>query len=376
MTLLVLVVVSLVDNPVALPSPSSGSDRRDSFYVSTTGSDRNNGSAAAPWATLQHAADMVKPGTAVHVAPGVYSAVTTKKSGTAGARIRFISDSKWAAKIRSYGVDQAWLNNGNYVDIMGFDISGNGRLGILNLGSFVRIVGNNVHDIPASCTSNGGAGIDNGNYSASDDDVIGNVVHDIGNLSEDCTHVHGIYHSNLRGHIVANISYRNQGWGIHLWHAADNVVIANNLVFGNRQGGIVVGAGDAPGGITASSMVVVNNMVLDHRVANNGIGIYEYGQTGTNNRYANNLVWNNSREIVLKNGLRATGTVERDPLLVNFKAEGGGDYHPRPGSPAMRAGAAIEPSFPDFDGASRPQNAPPDIGVFQSGPRTASWPWM
>ena len=44
-----------------------------------------------------------------------------------------------------------------------------------------------------------------------------------------------------------NIVYRTSGWGIHLWHAPyHRLTIANNLVFNNANGGIVVGAGDGP----------------------------------------------------------------------------------------------------------------------------------
>jgi len=44
------------------------------------------------------------------------------------------------------------------------------------------------------------AGIDNANYEASDDDVTGNLVHNIGaTLTVKCGTVQGIYHSNLRG---------------------------------------------------------------------------------------------------------------------------------------------------------------------------------
>ena len=55
------------------------------YYVATTGSNSANGSATAPWATIQQAANMVAPGDTVHVAPGQYNAaVTTSHSGTAG----------------------------------------------------------------------------------------------------------------------------------------------------------------------------------------------------------------------------------------------------------------------------------------------------
>lgn len=362
-------------NPPPATAPSA-----NEFYVSQDGSDSNSGTSGSPWATLQHAAQMVSPGTVVHVAPGTYSGVTTTVSGGPSARIRFISDVKWGAKVRTTGLPQVWQNNASYIDIMGFDISGDGRLGILNEGSFVTMVGNLVHDIPAAGNAAdglGGAGIDNDNYSASDNDVIGNVVHDIGNPVSPSTEIQGIYHANLRGHIVNNIVYRAQAWGIHLWHAANRVIVANNLVFQNGEGGIIIGAGDAPGGITNDNTTVVNNMVIDHHSSwGAGLAIYEYGSTGTSNMYLNNLVWNNSQEIVLQHGLVSAGTINSDPLLVNYQPDGSGDYHLQPNSPAINAGTTTDCPDLDFDGAPRPFGAGPDIGVYEFGATAATWPWM
>jgi hypothetical protein len=164
---------------------------------------------------------MAKPSTTVHVAAGTYREnVTTKVHGTATARIRYVSDTKWGAKVIGSGTQIMWTNNANYTDIVGFDISGPGRLGIANLASYTLVQGNHVHDLTVSggCGGGGGAGIMNANYSGSDGDVIGNVVHDIG-VPGTCNTIHGIYHTNLRGKIYNNIVYRASSWGIALWHA-------------------------------------------------------------------------------------------------------------------------------------------------------------
>lgn len=331
-------------------------------YVSPTGKDNGDGSQRHPFKTIQKAADEAIPGTTIHVAPGNYPyPIVSRVSGTATARITFISDTTWGAKIRSTGTF-TWENWGNYVDIIGFDVSGDGRDGILNRGSYVRIIGNHVHDIPASpCTSNGGAGIDDGIYPARDDDAINNVVNDIGPKGTSCNFVHGIYHSSFGGHIWNNIAFRNAGYGIHLWHAANAVTVGNNLVFANGQGGILIGAGDAPGGVTADNCLIVNNIAI----YNGKSGIYEHGHTGTHNHYLNNLLYGNAINLSLQNGNVAIRTIIANPQFVDYRSDGSGDYHLTPTSPAIDAGTNIGAPTTDIEGISRPQGKAWDIGPYE-----------
>ncbi|HXY03601.1 MAG TPA: right-handed parallel beta-helix repeat-containing protein [Terriglobales bacterium] len=293
------------------------------------------------------------------------------------ARVRFVSERQWSAVVRSSGSRVTWTNDGDFVDIVGFDISGDGAIGILNRGSNVRIIGNHVHHISAGgCDGNGGAGILNGNYSASDDDVIGNVVHDIGEPNKSCARVHGIYHSNMRGRILNNISYNNEGYGIHLWHGATEVTIANNLIFNNRHGGIVVGAGDAPfnGSPTnpADHVVVVNNIVVYNQ---NRYGIEELGVTGPNNTFVNNLVYRNQFADWKLQAGQQFGTIDADPKFIAYREDGSGDYHLSSNSPGI--GKASRNGAPTFDiqGYIRPGHISWDIGPYQSGAvEKRNWP--
>ncbi len=347
------------------------------YYVSKTGRDDHDGSAARPWATLQHAATKAAAGSTVHVLPGLYQGpIATRRSGQADARIRFLSEKQWQARIVAMGAPVVWRNDGDYVDIAGFDISGDGAQGILNMGSNVRIVGNHVHDIPAGgCTGDGGAGIDNGNYLGHDNDVIGNLVNRIGDLARPCNRVHGIYHSNLRGHIWNNISCDNQGWGIHLWHAPRSVVIANNLVCRNHEGGIVIGAGDHADALPADHMLVTNNIFVGNGPATAPYAIYEYGLLGDDNHYLNNLVFGRQQRIAVQRGNRVAGTIWADPKLVNYTAEGPADYHLADGSSAIGAGTnAGAPPF-DMDGAARPVAGRWDVGPYQHHSQGKPWPW-
>lgn len=352
------------------PSRPAGRD----FYVSTTGSDRNNGSAKRPWKTINHAASAVKPGAILHVVAGEYEGnVTTSISGTSSARIRFISEQRGAAHIVGGTGEAAWINKGDYVDIMGFDVTGKNPNGIENLGSNVRILGNVVHDIVASCDSNGGSGINNANYSAYDNEIGGNFVHDV-RAPAGCGHRHGvgIYHSNLRGHIYNNISVNNGTVGIQLWHAANSVIVANNTVIANEENGIVIGAGDSPGGVTNDNSLVINNIAVNNAF----YGIQEFGKTGSSNRYLNNLVFGNpSGNLVLLTG-KASGTITSDPKFVNNTKNATGDYQLSPKSPAIDAGINANAPTMDIVGGPRPQGKAIDIGAYEASSAAAKWPWQ
>jgi hypothetical protein len=342
------------------------------LYVAAGGSDTNPGTEVAPFKTIQRAANVAKPGTTVYVGPGTYREnVRHSTSGTAAARIRFVSNPKWGAKVVGGGTEATWTNNGDYTEIVGFDITGSGRLGVLNWGSHTLMARNHVHDIAVSggCTGNGGAGIMNANYRGTDNDIIGNVIHDIG-LRGACNGVQGIYHSNLRGHIYNNTVYRISSYAIHLWHAANGVVIANNTLFANGAvnmgGGILLGTGGQPGGVLLNNTKVVNNIVYDNPAAS----IQEYcdpGQRciGPNNTIAANLVYGNGNGISLLHGA-ATGTIAADPQFVNYQANGKGDYRLKRTSPAINKALPLTAPSSDIGHAAGLRVAAPDIGAHEN----------
>jgi len=196
--------------PAAPTVPPAADPSVYHLYVATTGSDSNTGTQAKPFKTITKAAAAAKASTTVHVAAGTYNGnVSTKTSGTASGKIRFVSDTKWGAKIVGTGSEAMWTNNGNYVEINGFDISGPGRLGVLNYASNTLVANNHIHNLTLSggCTGDGGAGVVNATYSSANGDMIGNVVHDIGKPGA-CNGVQGLYSSNTGGKIMNNIVYR------------------------------------------------------------------------------------------------------------------------------------------------------------------------
>ena len=342
------------------------------LYVSTAGNDSNTGTQAKPFRTITRAAKAAKPSTTVHVAAGTYNeSVKTTLHGTATARIRYVSDTKWGAKVVGIGTEGMWTNNGNYTEISGFDITGPGRLGILNYASNTVIVNNHIHNLKISggCGGSGGSGIVNANYSGMNGDIVNNVVHDIG-VPGACNGVQGIYSSNQGGLIYNNIVYRVSAFGIHLWHAASGVIIANNTVFANGSsgmgGGIVTGSGDAPGGMQLKNTKVINNIVYN----NPGVSIKQYCYSGVNcigsgNVTANNLVYGNGSGISLKTGT-ATGTITQNPLFINYQANGTGNYRLQSNSPAINKGVASAAPIYDMDNVLRPKGGALDIGAYES----------
>ena len=338
-------------------------------YVATTGSNNNPGTQAQPFATITYAATKCASGDTVHVAAGTYpNSVSTYTSGIAGAHITYISDILWGAKIVGNS-DNVWYNQGNYVEIVGFDITNgvaNGIHGINNYGSTVSIRKNRVHDILlATCPSVGGAGIFQGGYNSKSQQskvsIISNVVFNIGPQTV-CTIVHGIYHTCTGSTIANNLVYGISGYGIHLWQAATSTTIANNLVFAGRYGGILIGNDGASSWATTDDDTIVSNNIVYN---NNTYGIREYGNTGIHNRYLNNCVLGQSTEVLLQHGLNAYDTLLADPQFVDYQPDGTGNYHLTSSSPCIGAGTAIGAFPTDFDGNPRP---PVNTSRYDIGP--------
>jgi len=317
------------------------------LYVATTGSDTNPGTRSAPFATITHADSVASAGCTVHVAPGTYhvaapsprsAGIRTASNGTATARIRFVSDVKWGAKIVVSGTGMAWHAKGAFVDIDGFDISGSGRIGILAEGGREIITRNLIHDLEVSggCNAAGGAAIDAwgpGGGAVIDANVVRNVgVQWI--AAGTCNTVQGIYVANQDNRISNNIVSGIASVGINSWHGATASTIVNNTVFHTKIG-IVIGHGDSG----ATQAGTNDNYVANNIVVGNRVGISEMGKVGAGNRYVNNLVYANDTDWRVKG--HVSGTVTADPLFVDYRRDGSGDYRLRQDSPGAGLGASI-----------------------------------
>ena len=350
-------------------SSSSSLDR----YVSTSGSDSNDGSGCHPWATIQHGADSAQPGMTIHVAPGTYqigSMINSSASGTASSRIRYLSDQQWGAKIVSSD-SQIWYNTGAYVDIMGFDMSAVGGtfIGIHSQGEFERAIGNRIHDMGSSgCPSGAGIMIGGG---ASNQSAIANIIYNVGPApTANCNQIHGIYAQETGSVVLNNVTFNIAGRGLCIWgDRATNVTVVNNTSFHN-QDGMVAGASGATSTVFDNS-IIANNIFY----GNVQYGIYESDSVGSNNRYLNNLVDGNPYGTGMLTG-QLVGTVGANPQFVNYTGDASGDYHLTSGSPAIGAGTSTDAPSTDFSGGARPQGSRFDIGAYEYGASAAGWPWM
>src|SRR5271167_753721 len=210
-----------------------------SFYVSTTGDDKNPGTQMAPWRTVQHAADSARAGSTVNVRGGIYEElVSIKASGN--ATDGFVT-------FRSYPGETAVLDaqhlvpdgrsailtihDKSYVRIEGFEIrnfrTAEHRLvplgiSVMGAGSHIELLKNNVHHIEQTfpgrdAPGSGGNGFGIAVYGTdaktpiSELVIDGNEVHHLKTGSSESLVVNGNV-TNFR--ITHNIVHDNNNIGI------------------------------------------------------------------------------------------------------------------------------------------------------------------
>ena len=210
-----------------------------SFYVGATGNDSNPGTQAAPWRTIQHAADTARAGSTVYVRAGVYEElVSLNASGNASdGFITFRSypgetaviDAAHFTPTSRTGV--VTIQNKSYVRIEGFEIrnfrTAEHRLAPLGInvigsGSHIELLNNNVHHIENNfggrdAPGSGGNGFGIAVYGTdaktpiTDLVIDGNEVHNLKTGSSESLVVNGNV-TNFR--ITHNVVHDNNNIGI------------------------------------------------------------------------------------------------------------------------------------------------------------------
>jgi uncharacterized protein YjdB len=365
-------------------APPPGSCANVCHYVdAAAGNDANAGTSAAPWRTLQHAADVTSPGDTVIVNDGVYTGggnvVTISRSGTAAGWLVFRAAHLWGAVIdgqnnsSTVGIEI----NGNYVRVEGFEVRNTSRYGIDAYGGSesaggnhdVDVVRNHIHDIGHICTGDVGGivGVD----AYSDNLVIErNVIHDVGRLGpgeQGCVepnanwqnHDHGVYHGIGNNVVIRNNVFYNftHGWAIQRYNGNGAVttgltIVNNTFAFPNpwRDGHIIIATG-------VTNLVIANNIFYQPTTA--GVWLDTGGLT--NATVSNNI----SFGAVASTGSGATLSANlnnTDPQFVNV---GGLDFRVVAGSPAIGAGLPLSIVSNDISGAARPATGGYTIGAYE-----------
>jgi uncharacterized protein (TIGR03382 family) len=384
------------------------------YHVATTGSDTNPGTAAAPFRTIQKAANAVAPGDTVTIHAGTYTGFVVNARGTQAAPISFVGDG--TVNIDGASTtdrDAVHIEGASYITVEGLTVTGAGRAGISAIDSDHITVRKNKVDNNAKW----------GVFSSFCDDFVveGNE------LSRSGTQ-HGVYASNSADHPIIRNNYiwGNAMCGVHMngdiSYGGDGT-INGAIVEGNiiKDNGRLGGSGINGDGVTNA---VIRNNLLDGNHAS-GISLYRIdgGAASTGNQIVNNTVrmasdarWavniqdassgNTLRNNILLNAAAARGAVDicsacitgmasdHNAVVGRFSVDGvtmtlaawqtrtGGDATSftatdadlftsstdltlRDGSTAIDKGVATGAPATDLAGTPRPQGAGIDIGAYE-----------
>lgn len=370
------------------PPPQTGRGR--TWYVAPAGDDGAEGSETAPFATLQHAADVAGAGDTIIAEDGAYTAtgetiLYVSTGGTADDWLWIRARNRWGAHLDGRdGTNASGIRFGDgvgWVRVEGFEISGmqagDGGAGGIECyagGHDVELIGNHIHHIGRFCTdtANGEVGIF---LQQADVLVEGNLLHDIGRFAAGemgCmpttmywqNHDHGIYVDGDvpgadRATIRNNVFYGfERGWAIQLYPGTlEGVRIEHNTFVGPnpyRDGHIVADA-------AFTDLVVRNNLFFEPRAS--AISASD-SPTFTSSIVTHNCISTDAVFNVPDPGgvMVADNILGIDPLFVDAA---GRDYHLAAGSPAADVGAMLPEVIRDFDGCARPMGGGWDCGAFE-----------
>ena len=369
---------------ITVTAPPPGSCVSVCHYVdAASGIDANAGTSAAPWRTIQHAADVTNPGDTVIVNDGVYTGganvVTIGRSGTAAGWLVFRAAHLWGAVIdgQNNSSTTGFEINGNYIRVQGFEVRNTNRYGFDAYGGSesaagnhdIDVLQNHIHDIGHICTGSVGGivGVD----AYSDNLTIErNVIHDIGRLGP-----------GEQGCVEPNGNWQNHDHGVYNG-IGDNVVIRNNLFYNFTHGFAIQrynGNGAVTNGLTIvnntfafpnpwrdSHIIIatgVNNLLIANNIFYQPTTAAVWFDTGglTNVTLSNNLSFGAAMSEGLSGMTSAGNLVNVDPGFVSVS---GLDFHVQAGSRAVGAGMTLSSVPNDLDGYLRSGTAY-TIGAYQ-----------
>lgn len=238
------------------------------YYVSADGNDRNDGSEAKPWRSLQRAANRVRAGDVVLVRDGQYQPFHIGTSGKQDKRIEF----------RALGTNALVTGIGNF----------DGRaVAVSILANYITFEGFTVqvNPVPASSRSRGirVSGVHGRHVQGVH--LRRNKVANAGWVGITSSYADDILieHNEISG------SYREHG--IYVANSGDRPVIRGNVAHDNGEAGIQINADpQLPGDGIVSGAVVEGNTV--YRNGKRGSAALNFASV-RDSRIVNNLVYGN-----------------------------------------------------------------------------------
>jgi parallel beta-helix repeat protein len=416
-------VATGAESPVATMSGSN-------YYVATNGDDSNPGTESQPWRTIQKAADAMVAGDTVYVRGGTYSGFHLAESGTEGNLITFkaypgeqpildggslvgFTDYHGSSVVGYFAIDGFEIRNfahgidlgksrnfvlrnnkvyNNSLTGITLDDCHNGEIhhntvyenrshsGIWVSGSTSIDIHHNV----AYSNEQNGIGLTHGSDN--------NLIHHNTAYSNSCRSDQryagiGIEVGSENNKTYNNLIYRNCHAG-YLTNSPNNEIY-HNVIFGNT--GAQISLGDWRGSLPTGN-IIKNNILVVTDTSDNAIAFWRDATSydALQNIFDHNLyyyvngpdksdmvvVWVSpySRAYSFAQWRNNAGKEEHgllnDPQFVDSNHN---DFHLRPESPAIDAGANVGVDT-DFDGKQRPQAGGFDIGAYEYlGVRLVAW---
>jgi hypothetical protein len=399
------------------------------FYVAPTGHDSNAGTSASPWATLQHAVDMISPGDTILVEAGTYAGCRIGLSGGQSLPKTLQAAPGAAVLVNKVGPQNKHDSiieienfSGTVTDwvVSGLEVSNSPKYGIdVRVTDRITVDSNHVHN-----------STETGIFTAFSNHVL------IQNNESDHNGEHGIYQSNSSTYptIRANKSHHNQDAGIHMngditeqpgnglvlyplvedniiWEnglggasgincdGVDYGLFRNNLLYNNHASGISLYAIDGAHGSSYNQVFnntivmapgsrfviniphddhaapvgnVIENNILYTPVANHGsVLIASAHPTGFQSDYnvvVNNFSDNNGNSVIDLAKWQALGYDLHSIVATPaqlFVDPATFNFQLKQGSPAIDKGASLPEVPTDILGVTRPQGLAWDIGAYE-----------
>lgn len=206
----------------------------NSYYVSLTGSDTNNGSLSSPFKTFAKGVATMSAGDKLYILGGTYTErLVVAKSGTSTLPLDISSYNGQTVVIDGTNSKANLVDlTGSYINVSGLEVKNSTGYCINMIGTFQKFQNSIVHDCSAM-----------GIYTNGKNNIIsGNTVYKASTVNSGFT--------------------MSSGWGsgIKVRVGGQNILIENNTVYNNYGEGIAV--------TRASNTIVRNNKVYDNYSVN------------------------------------------------------------------------------------------------------------